>query len=198
MIDRQRFELIRGKHGAYGSWAVWASPSGAPKSHVGELRVFDQQANAGLLDTLKPGVVMVGLNISRGCPDEPCRNFHDAGASANDFKIRYAFSGTSFWGAYMTDIIKGVVEPDSGALINWLRQNSQVIVEHAKAFRAELSDLGQPRPVILAFGGGAHNLLVDNLPARDYAHLVRLTHYSHRMSKEKYRETVHEQLRALP
>jgi hypothetical protein len=167
------------------------------KSDVGDLKVFDQQLNPALLDTLNLCVVMVGLNISRGFADQPFRNFHDPGASANDFKSRYAFAGTSFWGAYMTDIIKGVVEPKSEALVRWLRRNGQAIIEHVTAFRSELSDLGQPRPVILAFGSAAHDLLAENLPASDYAHLVRLTHYSHRVSKEKYRETVHEQLRAL-
>jgi hypothetical protein len=198
MIDRRSFELIRRRHGAYCSWAVWAPQSGPPKSGVGDLKVLDHEFDSGLLSSLNPGVVMVGLNISRGFAEEPFRNFHDARASANDFKIRYAFFGTRFWGAYMTDIIKGVVEPSSGALIRWLRQNPQVVAEHVEVFRAELSDLGRPRPVILAFGGAVRDLLVENLATTDYAHIVRLTHYSHRISKEDYRQAVHEQLRVLP
>jgi len=198
MIAAERIDLIRRKHGAYGSWAVWAAPSNTPKSGVGDLTVFDKQANPRLIETLNPGVVMVGLNISRGFPDQPFRNFHDPSAAANDFKIRYAFSNTCFWGAYMTDIIKGVVEPDSGALLKWLRRNPNIIADHVKTFREELSDLGHPRPAILAFGGAAYDLLIEGLWTSDYASLTRLTHYSHRISKERYREAVHLQLRELP
>lgn len=197
MIDAARLDLIKRKHGAYCSWAVWAPPSNTPKSDIGDLEILNEHASAKLLQTLNPGVVMVGLNISRSFPDQPFRNFHDPSASANDFKIRHAFSGTSFWGAYMTDIIKGVVEPVSGTLLNWLRRHRQVITDHVKTFRAELSDLGHPRPVILAFGGAAHDLLVENLSTDDYACLVRLTHYSHRISKERYREVVHRQLQLV-
>jgi hypothetical protein len=145
MIDAERFDLIRRKHGAYGSWAVWAPPSSTSKSNVGDLWVLDERANPMLLETLNPGVVTVGLNFSRGSPYEPFQNFHDPRPEAHDFEIRFAFSGTPFWGAYMTDIIKSVVEPDSKALLKWLRRNPEVIMDHINAFRQELSDLGHPR-----------------------------------------------------
>jgi hypothetical protein len=59
----------------------------------------------------------------------------------------------------MTDIIKGVVQPVSGKLVSWLKQNPHVVATNIDALRAELSDLGYPRPTILAFGGAAHELL---------------------------------------
>jgi hypothetical protein len=116
MIDAARLDLIKRRHGAYGSWAVWAPPTSTPKSKMGDLTVLDELANHALLETLNPGVVMIGLNISRGFPDKPFRNFHDSGSAANDFKIRYAFHDTVFWGAYMTDVIKGFMEPVSGSV----------------------------------------------------------------------------------
>ncbi len=194
MIDSTRFELMKRRHGAYGSWAVWAPPSGAPKSNMGNLDVLDEHANPALLETLNPGVVMVGLNISRGFPNEPFRNFHDPGASANDFKIRYAFHDTEFWGAYMTDVIKGFVEPVSGALLSHLRKNPEVVGNHMRTLRSELLDLGGARPFILAFGSAAHGLIAANLSTHEYLRLVRLTHYSHRISKEEYRDTVRQQI----
>jgi hypothetical protein len=194
VIDSTRFNLMKQRHGAYGSWAVWALPSGAPKSNMGDLQILDEYANPALLETLNPGVVMVGLNISRGVLNEPFRNFHDPSAVANDFKIRYAFRDTDFWGAYMTDVIKGLVEPASGALLNYLRKNSEVVGDHVKVLRSELLDLGYPHPLILAFGRAAHTLLKENLSEDDYSLLVPLTHYSHRISKEKYKDTVHRQI----
>ncbi|HQO79311.1 MAG TPA: hypothetical protein PLG17_12470, partial [Thermodesulfobacteriota bacterium] len=74
MIDATHFELIKRKHGSYGSWAVWASQGQTPKSNMRDIEVLDPRANPSLLQTLNPGVVMVGLNLSRGFPDSPFRN----------------------------------------------------------------------------------------------------------------------------
>lgn len=195
MIDAAHFDLMKRKHGAYGSWAIWAPQSGTPKSNMGNLEVLNELANPALLEMLNPGVVMVGLNISRGFPNEPFRNFHDPSAAANDFKIRFAFQESSFSGAYMTDVIKGFVEPKSGKLVNYLATHPEVVRDHLRTLRIELLDLGHPRPVLLAFGGAAHALLHENLSVNDYSLLVCLTHYSHRISKEKYRDAVHQQIR---
>src|SRR5262245_50964860 len=140
-MDATRFDLIRRKHGAYASWAVWEPPSDGPKSRIDDLGVLDEQANPALLETLNPGVVMIGFNISRAL-DEPFSNFHDPSARAYDFKIRYAFSGTGFWGAYMTDVIKNFVEPVSGNLFAYLKGHPDVVHKHVAALREELLDLG--------------------------------------------------------
>ena len=196
MIDQTRLDLIRRKHGTYASWAVWAPPSGAPKSNMGNLDVLDERANPAVLATLNPGVDMIGLNLSRFRPDKPFLNFHDPSAVANDFKIRFAFSGTGFWGAYMTDAIKEVVEPVSRHLLDDLKVHPEVVSRNMESLRVELADLGHPRPVVLAFGGAAYSLLNQNLGPDDYSRLVKITHYSHRISKENYKEAVHQQIAA--
>lgn len=196
MIDTKRFDLIKREHGAYGSWAVWTPECGAPKSNMGDLGVLDDSANHQLLQTLRPDIAMIGLNISRAFPNEPFRNFHDPSPVANDFKIRYAFSDTEYWGAYMTDVIKGYVEPVSGQLLDYLKKHPQVVASHIDSLRAELRDLGHSRPVILVFGRAAYSLLERNLARDDYSQLVQLTHYSHRISKENYRAVVHKQISA--
>jgi hypothetical protein len=194
VIDSTRFDLIRQRHGGYASWAVWATAAERPTSNMGDLRVLDRDANPSLLETLNPGVVMVGLNLSRGDLTEPFRNFHDPRGVAKDFKIRFAFRDTEFWGAYMTDIIKGVVQPSSGELRSYLRTRPEVVQDNVSRFRSELNDLGHSKPLILAFGHGAHRLLKENLSVDDCALLVRLTHYSDQISKEAYREMVHQQI----
>jgi hypothetical protein len=151
---------MRKDHGDHGNWAVWAPRSGPLKSEIANLDILDERANPMFLETLNPAVVMVGLNLGHGGGvGKPFRNFHSDNPAAHDFKIRHAFSGTDFWGAYMTDIIKGVVQPVSGKLVSWLKQNPHVVATNIDALRAELSDLGYPRPTILAFGGAAHELL---------------------------------------
>ena len=86
---------------------------------------------------------MIGLNVAaRSLSGEPFRNFHDPRPLANDFKIRFAFMGTDFWGAYMTDLIKDFPETVSGRLLKYLKAHPEIVPRHVDALRAELADLG--------------------------------------------------------
>jgi hypothetical protein len=138
---------------------------------------------------------MVGLNISRSFA-KPFRNFHDPNPSANDFKIRYAFTNTEYYGAYMTNIIKNIEMVSSAELLRHLRASPSLVRTNIEAFREELRDLGSQRATILTFGSAAHALIVGNVSRDEYWRFIRLTHYSHRMSKEKYKETVLAQVRS--
>ena len=125
----------------YSSWAVWAPPTCKPKTGIGDLTIFQQKTIGNLL---QPQVIMVGLNLSRFYPNEAFRNFHDPSAMAQDYKIRHAFKDTDYYGAYMTDIIKGVVEVDSKNIPKHLKANPNVLEQSLKIFRDELRDLGVP------------------------------------------------------
>jgi hypothetical protein len=189
MIDREQFELIGRKHGGYASWAVWAAAERGPKSNIDDLSILDVAATPTTLQDLKNDIIMVGLNISRSFA-ERFRNFHDPSPSANDFKIRYAFTNTEYYGAYMTDIIKNVEMVTSADLLKHLRAFPSLVRTNVEMFREELRDLGSQRPTILAFGSAAHELIAANISRHEYSSLVRLTHYSHQIGKETYRETV--------
>jgi hypothetical protein len=156
---------------------------------MGDMSVLDEHANASLLQTLRNDVVMVGLNVSRTF-SEPFRNFHDPSPWANDFKIRHAFANTKYYGAYMTDIIKNVEMVKSTDLLAHLRNRAALIRENADTFREELRDLRSSKPIILAFGNSTYRLIAENVPASDYSRLIKLTHYSHQIRKEHYRDTV--------
>jgi hypothetical protein len=188
MIGLEQFELIRQNHGGYASWAVWTAAGGKPKSNVGDMSIFDVTANPTLLAALKNEIIMVGLNISSSSLAEPFRNFHSPSPKAHDFKIRYAFTDTAYYGAYMTDIIKGVETVDSHALRRHLRANPSLIKTNVEKFREELHDLRARSQTILAFGKDAHALLAKHLHPHEYLTLIKLRHYSVRVSKEMYRE----------
>lgn len=197
MISLSTYELIKKKYGAVGSWAIWEDAGEKPKSNMGRLNIFDLNKNPALLSKLRNDVVMVGLNFSRPViPTEPFKNFHDLSPRANDFKIRYAFKGTEFYGAYMTDVIKSLEMIDSKDVKKHLKNNPHLIAENISFFHEELRDLDSQKPVILAFGGDAYNLLLNSLEKGEYSRLVRLTHYSHQISKEKYKEEILAQLEA--
>jgi len=193
MIDKKQFETIREKHGGYASWAVWADVAGKPKSNIGDMRIFDIEKNNGLLDILKNNVVMVGLNISRRF-SESFRNFHDLNPKAIDYKIRYAFQDTEYYGAYMTDIIKNFEMVNSDDVLKHLKENPALLVKSIEMFREEMQDLNSRAPIILAFGSAAYKILKENIREDEYSKLRQLTHYSHHISKEVYKEKVLKQI----
>ena len=195
MVDRETFDRIKEKHGPYASWAVWSEPDGRPKSNQGDLTVLDPDRNPALLGMLRSDVVMVGLNLSRDRPP-PFGNFHDARAEGQDYKIRFAFTGTPFYGAYMTDIIKGVVMLKSGNLMRYLAADPHVVAESVECLLEEFDDLKSESPTVIAFGGSAHLLAAKHLPANRYSRLVRVTHYSDHISQTAYRERVLSELAA--
>ena len=190
MIDIQQFENIKQKHGSYASWAVWANASEKkPKSNMGDLSAFD---DARVLSLLRNDVVMVGLNFSvlRDAP-EPFFNFHGKGGGA--FKIRYAFNDSRYYGAYMTDIIKDQKEVDAKKMIQHLNAHPDLVPRSVDKFREELRDLRATAPIILAFGNDTYKLL-RNLDEGEYRKLIKLTHYSCWISKERYKEEVFKEI----
>lgn len=61
-------------------------------------------------------------------------------------------------------------------------------------FREELADLKTARPTVLAFGRDAYNILNEHLRRDEYGRLIRLTHYSHHIGKEAYKQDVLRQI----
>ena len=182
-MDRAHFELLKAKYGHWTSWAIWAEEGDSPKSNVGDLSVFE---GTGFLDELKPNIVFVGLNISRGLLRAPLANFHDLRPEATDYKIRYALRDSPWWGGYMTDVIKDLDEVSSAKVVKYLRDNKSFEQENLETFREELDDLGSTDPTIIAFGKATYSILARNLG--DKHRIVPITHYAHYIRKERYRE----------
>ncbi len=189
MVDRETFDRIKQKHGSYASWAVWGDQSTGPKSGMGDLTVLDPDKNSALLQTLRNDVVMLGLNRSRAFPGT-FFNFHPNYPEAQDYKIRYAFVGTPYYGGYMTDLIKEIFEVKSANLMQQLAQNPALIKRNIEWLIGEFDDLKCAAPTVIAFGGDTYRLGKEYIPSNRYSRLVRATHYSHYISKEHYRERI--------
>lgn len=197
MINIKHFDFIKQKYSATSSWAVWEKQGSTPKSNVGNMNILNPEINKDLLCILNPNVVLVGLNLSGWSNEAPAfSNFHSSSPWAQDYKIRYAFNETSYWGAYMTDVVKEHIEPISTEVMKGLRKNQNDVQQHIENFQAELRDIGSENPIIIAFGGDAHSLLKQHLSKDCYSLLIGVTHYSHHISKEEYREKVHKQIAA--
>jgi hypothetical protein len=193
MITKSVFEKIKRNHGRYASWAVWGAIGATPKSGMEDLSVFETDA---VLSILKPNVVILALNVSKSITLlPPFSNFHAAG-SAHDYKTRYAFTGSAYYGAYMTDIIKVLEEMDASKAMKHLAAHPELLVESLRIFRDEMKDLGNSQPVILAFGHQAYRLAVQHLRPQEYSRLVRLPHYSCWISQEDYKELVFQHIAA--
>ena len=184
MVSREKFEEIKENYGYWSSWALWAEVGETPKSNVGDLSIFEGDA---FLNQLNPKFVLVGLNISRADIERPLANFHSPLSKAKDYKIRYAVKGTPLWGAYMTDVIKDYDEVDSGKVKAYLRNNKQFELDNIIVLIKEIEDLGVKNPILVALGDAAYDILSRNIS--NYK-IVKIKHYSHYLSKEKYREEV--------
>ncbi|MFX1592199.1 MAG: hypothetical protein ACFFCL_05850 [Promethearchaeota archaeon] len=170
-----------------GSWAIWAYEDDKPKSNIGDMTVLDPDINKNLLSQLNHNVVLVGLNISRYI-EIPFANFHNKRSGSNDFKIRFAFRGTPYWGGYMTDIIKDFEQKISGKVISYLRHNKHFERENLKIFLQELADIGANNPTLIAFGNDAYNILYRNLSNK--FKIFKVPHYAIYISKEEYKKQV--------
>lgn len=195
MINEQLYFDIAEKYGKVASWAVWEKAGEKPKSNISNMDVFDLNKNPSTLNVLRTDVVMVALNFSREVEmHEPFLNFHDPNPHGQDYKIRFAFEGTEYYGAYMTDIIKDFPMLSSKDVLKHLKENPQEITRQINFFKDELDFIGANKPKILAFGKDAYKILNKHMDKNAYSELIALTHYSHQIGKERYRIDTHEKL----
>jgi len=187
-ITRERFERVRRDWGNVGSWAVWADARDGHgvKDGVGDLSVLDPDLDDGVLDTLQPDVVMLGINGSGAPTPVPFSHFHDPSPRANHFKLRHAYRGTPFWGAYLTDAFKGIESYGAKRTIAFLRAHPLLVREQLARLDDELAAAGSDDPLVIVFGADVFALLREHWHAD--ARMVRVPHYAHYLSKEDYRE----------
>ena len=188
MITKEHYLEIAEKYGEYASWAIWKNEDIKPKSNIADMSIFDLDKNPKLLETLKPNIIMVGLNFSRTIERKPFVNFHDKCPSGQDYKIRYAFRDTEYYGAYMTDIIKDFEEKISGNVKSYLKLNYEFEMNNVRLFEQELNDLKCIDPLIIAFGNITYELLNKHFGA--IYKIKKVMHYSQQISKENYRDII--------
>jgi len=125
MITEQFYYDISKRYGKVASWAVWVKAGNKPKSNISDMGIFDVRKNPSTLEILRTDVVMVALNFSRDVEmKDPFLNFHDSNPYGQDYKIRFAFEETDFYGAYMIDIIKDFPTVSSKDVLKFLKKQS--------------------------------------------------------------------------
>ena len=87
----------------------------------------------------------------------PWENFH--GKNGEVYKLRYALKNTPLWGAYMTDIIVGYVDPKADTTMEYLKYNPNIVLENVKRFEKEIKDLNSDNPILYALGNDVFEIL---------------------------------------
>ena len=167
-----------------GKLILWVLSDG-----MGDLSVF----NGEVWKSLNRDYVFIGLNLachdSLVGDDDLWWNFHSKdNKRQNDFKLRHALLGTKFWGAYMTDAIKGVYQTDSSKVSVGKNEGVQQMAKLKK----ELNALGG-HPVLIAMGVKAYNVVSRHFAPK--FKVIRIMHYANYISKENYRDKVLEALK---
>lgn len=195
MISIEKFVEIRERYGHFASWAIWTDEKVNPKDNIGDLSVLNPDTNLRLLRLLHGNSILLELNISRRI-ERPFGNFHDPRPTATDFKIRYALKDTSYWGSYMTDIVKDFEEKVSGRVMSFLRSNKDFEQDNIRTLRKEIELLGFSNPVLVTFGKDAEKIAKRNL-GKEFR-IFGIPHYANYISKEDYRMQVRGLLPELP
>ncbi len=162
-MDRILFEQLEEKYGRCARWSVWN-----PHNPV------DTACIRHNVDSLTTSVVMVALNLSRFVP-QTWQNFHSRDHAR---KLMYAFNRSPYRGAYMTDLIKGEIDPSAAALSQRMRNGTISVGVHVRAFCEEMRHVGVRRETLfILFGKRVTDLFVKHL-ASDYPNHISCRHYS--------------------
>ncbi len=199
-MTQQEFEIIKNSPYVHdGSFAIWR---GCDRAGICDLTLFNE---SDTWDKLHSDVVFVALNPAERDGDptvgQPFGNFHSADSNQKDFKLCHALKETSYEGAYITDLFKGLRETDSSVVAREYAKNSANVEMDIQKLKDELAQVSPSRkPVLIAVGGEAEKHLKKHL-GEEYL-VWKITHYSDYKEgisglKEDYRKTVQAQLDEL-
>jgi hypothetical protein len=151
------------KYGPYASWAVW-NPKAQKETSIIRNAVAD----------LKSSVIIVGLNISQPLSDS-WSNFR---GGKHDRKLMYAFNNSPYRGAYMTDLLKGIVQAKSQEILSKIKRGEIDVREHVQSFREEMDTIGATsNSLFILFGKAVHSIFSEHLSS-NYPNSVFCEHYS--------------------
>ncbi len=169
-FNQRRFNSLADTYGLSSSWAVWD-----PKNPENAAIIGDN------VEKLTTSVIMVALNISKTIQND-WQNFHGRNHDGRNHarKLIYAFNESPFCGAYMTDLIKGEVEPKADKLLAKIRSGEINLRSHFDKFRKEMNVVRvHKHSLFILFGKTVAELFATHLGA-DYPNQVYCPHYAYR------------------
>lgn len=203
----------------YGSWAVYGEKAMTDASnhgtvHVRDVGFPDDLTMDELAKKINPQYMFVALNVSKEVADKnmPWHNFHYIGDKPKDKKskngnskdgnILKIITGTNYFGAYMTDIIKDLPERKGVDVLkrvagpNRTSTDIDALKGSLRKFNMEL-DITKPKNIII-FGKDAFEVFKmavqdDLLNVSSVAYVVETDHYSkpHVANDKMYARLIH-------
>jgi hypothetical protein len=147
-MDEAAYQVMKGRFGTCGSWAVWN-----PKDPY-DLSVIKE--HIGCLDT---GYVFVGLNVSRGildCPD--WTNFHHRHRGCKEWGLSRKLGVKPWFGSYMTDILVDCPGASAREIVRAVTADPALLDKGAASFRKQIALLKKPPKKVYVFGAAAAGL----------------------------------------
>ena len=145
MYTTEEYSKLTSKYGGYSSWAIWDNKVESDTS------IIDR--NVGELHSR---FVFLGLNISRPLTENNWINFH---GGKHDRKLKYACNDNKLRGSYLTDIFKGIDEPQSVKFKNMI--SDEIIQENVTRFHQEMDDIKIDKDTIFIILGTKNSLLAQ-------------------------------------
>lgn len=180
----------------WSSWTIWNVDKGTDYNdkinlykRIGDTSIFKDKEIQNRLDD---GFIFVGLNASRAVgTNEPWKSFHTDDHRAKDYKLCYALAGTKYWGSYITDIIKGEVNPKSKEVITKFKTNEVFRNKQISTFRKEIETFDNKNIKLIAIGRATETMLKKYFSCYK---IIYIKHYSTWIAKEKYKELIRKTL----
>ncbi|CAN5434452.1 hypothetical protein BH18ACI2_BH18ACI2_02980 [soil metagenome] len=173
-LTEKLYNKMAERYGHDASWALWND------AHPVDTRIISES-----LHELHTRVVMVGLNISAQIPGT-WLNFRDGDKPA---RLRRMFNHSNYRGAYMTDLIKGVIGGESDEIMRRVKPGESDRIDmgqHIAAFREEMNLLGVERNALFILFGNGVTHLYENSDLKDlYPNHVKCEHYSNRFTNHE-------------
>ena len=177
-LDLQRINSLRKEFGKVASFSIW------PEIDKKNMKLVSKSIEDTALD-FNPSVVLLALNptVDTTIIDDWCA-FHAYYPYSKTGRMAKWFKYPPFHGAYMTDIIKCVIETDSREVIRrW--KNDPVLRSCAeKDFIREMEILGQNDPAIFLLGSNVSTIWEECMILKKKYRAKKVWHYSHQGKNE--------------
>jgi hypothetical protein len=188
-MNETQYPRLREKYGKYSSWAIWNHEDEADPTII-ESHIEELNANH----------VFVAYNASRKegyLRDEAWANFR---GWKHDRKLKYACNDTNdLRGSYLTDLFKGIKEPNSAKVRDYLTQ--EVVNKNVSCFLEEMLDIGTTKETVYVvlgvynsdIGKQFRKNFLDKMG--DVNDVIYYTHYSNfRLTDEEWVEGLWKEL----
>ena len=191
MISKEQYDTLSKQYGSTSSWTIWARPNNdlwKTKSNISDVSFFQNQ---DIIDYLSPDYIFVGQNPADHTDSdkytELWKNFHSGDTKrSQDYKLRYALKDTKYWGCFITDIYPEIIETDSNCA---MRKANKDMTSESKERLLQARNILGGHAIIVAIGDKTYQILKEALSGEN-VRLKKITHYSHHINIDKYRQSV--------